>query len=56
MADTRTMSVARPMLEVSGLDVHYGRVPALQGLNLRLDRGVVAEEVELPAALSVVLP
>ena len=30
------------MLEVSGLDVHYGRVPALQGLNLRLDRGVVA--------------
>jgi uncharacterized protein (UPF0261 family)/ABC-type branched-subunit amino acid transport system ATPase component len=30
------------MLEVSGLDVHYGRVPVLQGLSLRLDRGVLA--------------
>jgi uncharacterized protein (UPF0261 family)/ABC-type branched-subunit amino acid transport system ATPase component len=30
------------MLTVSDLHVHYGRVPALQGLNLKLDRGVVA--------------
>jgi uncharacterized protein (UPF0261 family)/ABC-type branched-subunit amino acid transport system ATPase component len=30
------------MLAVSGLDVHYGRVPVLQGLNLKLDRGVLA--------------
>jgi uncharacterized protein (UPF0261 family)/ABC-type branched-subunit amino acid transport system ATPase component len=42
MPEARTISVARPMLEVSGLDVHYGRVPVLQGLGLRLDRGVLA--------------
>jgi uncharacterized protein (UPF0261 family)/ABC-type branched-subunit amino acid transport system ATPase component len=30
------------MLEVSRLDVHYGRVPVLQGLSLKLDRGVLA--------------
>ena len=42
MAEARALSVAKPMLEVSRLDVHYGRVPVLRGLNLRLDRGVVA--------------
>ena len=42
MADRRGPSVAAPMLAVSDLHVHYGRVPVLQGLNLRLDRGVVA--------------
>jgi uncharacterized protein (UPF0261 family)/ABC-type branched-subunit amino acid transport system ATPase component len=30
------------MLEVSGLEVHYGRVPVLHGLSLQLDRGVMA--------------
>jgi uncharacterized protein (UPF0261 family)/ABC-type branched-subunit amino acid transport system ATPase component len=42
MADTGAASAARPMLEVAGLDVQYGRVPVLQGLNLRLERGVLA--------------
>ena len=42
MPEARAVSVARPMLEVSGLEVHYGRVPVLQGLSLRLDRGVLA--------------
>jgi len=42
MAEARAVSVAKPMLEVSGLDVHYGRVPVLRGLSLRLDRGVIA--------------
>ncbi len=31
-----------PILEVENLDVHYGRAHALQGVSLRLDRGVLA--------------
>ncbi|MET0922502.1 MAG: Tm-1-like ATP-binding domain-containing protein, partial [Xanthobacteraceae bacterium] len=42
MADHRGPSAAAPMLAISDLHVHYGRVPVLPGLNLKLDRGVVA--------------
>ncbi len=34
--------MADPALEVDGLHVHYGRSHALQGVSLRLDRGVLA--------------
>jgi len=33
---------AAPLLEVRGLDVHYGRAHALQGVSLMLPRGVLA--------------
>ncbi len=33
---------AGPILEVDGLDVYYGRAHALQGVSLKLDRGVLA--------------
>ena len=31
----------RPLLEVQGLDVFYGRAHALQGVSFTLDRGVL---------------
>ena len=37
-----SMSVATPALEIKGLEVAYGGIPALTGLDLRLDRGVLA--------------
>jgi len=44
MADgpSKTISVAVPALSVSKLAVSYGGVPALHGLDLTLDRGVLA--------------
>jgi len=39
MADARR---ARPILEVRGLDVYYGRSHALQGVDLTLDSGVLS--------------
>src|SRR3981081_1167589 len=33
---------ARPILEVRGLDVYYGRSHALQGVDLTLDTGVLS--------------
>jgi len=35
-------AAAQPLLEVRGLDVHYGRAYALQGVSLTLPRGVLA--------------
>src|SRR4051812_26270875 len=31
-----------PILQVEGLDVHYGQAHVLQGVSLRLDRGILA--------------
>jgi uncharacterized protein (UPF0261 family)/ABC-type branched-subunit amino acid transport system ATPase component len=42
MADGKTISVAVPALAVSKLAVSYGGVPALHGLDLTLERGVLA--------------
>lgn len=33
---------AKPVLQISGLTVHYGHAPALQGVELTLDHGVLA--------------
>jgi uncharacterized protein (UPF0261 family)/ABC-type branched-subunit amino acid transport system ATPase component len=43
MADrARAQIVSAPMLEVSGLNVHYGHSHALQGVDLTLQRGVLS--------------
>jgi len=42
MADGRTISVAVPALAISKLAVSYGGVPAITGLDLTLERGVLA--------------
>ena len=42
MADEVGRSVANPALDIKGLDVAYGGIPALTGLDLRLDRGILA--------------
>ncbi|MFZ2100657.1 MAG: Tm-1-like ATP-binding domain-containing protein, partial [Oricola sp.] len=42
MSEVLARSVAAPALELRGLSVFYGRVQALHGLDLTLDRGVLA--------------
>ena len=39
--DARGATPAAPLLVVQGLDVHYGRAHALQGVSLSLERGVL---------------
>src|ERR1700730_10238078 len=41
-ADMAAPRRTAPILEVSGLDVYYGRSHALQGVDLTLDSGVLA--------------
>jgi uncharacterized protein (UPF0261 family)/ABC-type branched-subunit amino acid transport system ATPase component len=41
MAEPAARVVSGPILEIVDLHVHYGRAHALQGVNLRLDRGVL---------------
>ena len=42
MSGGAAMSVANAALEIKELEVAYGSIPALTGLDLRLDRGVLA--------------
>lgn len=37
----RSLAAAGPLLDVDGLDVHYGRAHALQSVSFTLDRGVL---------------
>jgi ABC-type branched-subunit amino acid transport system ATPase component len=39
---TTERALGGPILEVNGLDVYYGHAHALQGVSLRLERGVLA--------------
>jgi uncharacterized protein (UPF0261 family)/ABC-type branched-subunit amino acid transport system ATPase component len=41
MAEPAARIASGPILEIVDLHVHYGRAHALQGVNLRLDRGVL---------------
>ncbi|MDQ7247520.1 ABC transporter permease [Dongia sedimenti] len=42
MAEPAKMPATEPVLEVSGLEVHYGHAHALQGVSFSLERGVLA--------------
>ena len=42
MAEAAPRPAATPVLEIRDLWVQYGQVPALQGVELSLDRGVLA--------------
>ena len=43
MADPAKMPATEPVLEVAGLEVHYGHAHALQGVSFSLESGVLAE-------------
>ncbi|HVZ00549.1 MAG TPA: ABC transporter permease [Dongiaceae bacterium] len=42
MAEPAAVPAAAPILEVEGLEVHYGHAHALQGVSFTLERGVLA--------------
>jgi ABC-type branched-subunit amino acid transport system ATPase component len=41
MVTERSLDASAPILEISGVDVYYGQAHAVQGVSLRLDRGVL---------------
>ena len=41
MATERSRNSGAPILEITGLDVYYGQAHAVQGISLRLERGVL---------------